>query len=730
MDPKKIPTLCLAILIALGFLTCHLYKAPHADYNDPNFDLRKAEEHLQNIAQKPHPLGNAEHERVRNYIVDQAISMGYTVQIDTLVDYQNYHGYAIVSDIKNIIVSKKGTQSNGTIAFAAHYDSQPNTPGAADDATPIANMLSIMETIKDQTFDNDLVFIITDGEETGLSGAALFTSQHTSTSELKYLFNFEARGNSGPLLAFEPNELNNHIMDIYLDLDYSLASSLMYDIYKLLPNDTDFTHFKKLDIDGISMAMIDGFVHYHSMTDTPENIDKSSVYHFGKMMAQLIEKLGNDTLETTRTYDMTYFNTIGYHSVQYRPIWNIIMLGISFILFIFYIPTVIEKVKVPHFIGGFLGALLVFLISLFAMYLFSRTIEFFYPHYTAFYRSNFYNAGQYFLGFAAISTLVYHLFCMALHKKKNYVDYVHLGSLIILFICSIFSLVYIPTGSYILIVPLFFFLCFQQLRRFSSPKKYVWIHTAAAIVPILILMPTSFLVYILFSIEMAIIPMALYGLTMFFLIPLFKVGLRLWTMLLISLVVVSLIRGHMSSTISEEQPYQANWTYYDGDASSVIKLNVDRMTEVEKKYFPEVGSVKHKKEVERELNIPIPIEHHHLVDTINGQVYDVIRISTDQEVIRLKIWGDYFNTSDQILLRDQTITLRKDQGETGIIFYGDVTNQDLELKVQRPKDFIKGKVTVQTCQRGLIDKIAKDGTIIPGVGYNGGTIIHWVEIDI
>jgi len=384
-----------------SYFSYKAYQAPEANYEDNQFNLAIAEQHLDEIANATHPLGSVEHRIVREYIVQTAIELGYEVQLDTIVDKQVYRNYAMLSDIKNVVIRKPGTDPAGTIAFAAHYDSQPNTLGAADDGAPIAAMLSLLETIKNKSYKNDVIFIITDGEETGLSGAAMFVQNNPLAPTLNYLFNFEARGNAGPVLGFEPNEKNNHVMDIFLDLEYSMASSLMYDVYRLMPNDTDFTHFKKLQLGGISMAMIDGFVNYHSMTDTPENIDKGSFYHHGKIIAQLIDKMGNDDLQGTHDYNMTYFNTFGYNSVQYKPFWNIVMWVLSLILFAFYIPLVYKENKLIPLLIGIFTSLGLIIASLLLVFILSKGITLIYPHYNAFYSSNFYNAAQYFVGFLA-----------------------------------------------------------------------------------------------------------------------------------------------------------------------------------------------------------------------------------------------------------------------------------------------------------------------------------------
>ena len=49
---------------------------------------------------------------------------------------------------------------------------------------------------------------------------------------------------------------------------YPVSNSLMYSIYKMLPNDTDLTVFREQgDIQGFNFAFIDGHFNYHTQQD-------------------------------------------------------------------------------------------------------------------------------------------------------------------------------------------------------------------------------------------------------------------------------------------------------------------------------------------------------------------------------------------------------------------------------------------------------------------------------
>jgi Zn-dependent M28 family amino/carboxypeptidase len=77
--------------------------------------------------------------------------------------------------VENIVAALPGRDSTGRIFLVAHYDSTFGTPGAADDKAAVA---AVVETVRALStgvqLRNDVVVLLTDGEEPGLLGAAAF----------------------------------------------------------------------------------------------------------------------------------------------------------------------------------------------------------------------------------------------------------------------------------------------------------------------------------------------------------------------------------------------------------------------------------------------------------------------------------------------------------------------------------------------------------------------------
>jgi Peptidase family M28 len=78
-----------------------------------------------------------------------------------------------------------------------------------------------------------------------------------------------------------------------------------------LPNDTDFTVFGEAGFAGLNLIFGDGHVQYHSPTDTPANLDQSSLQHHGDNLLGLAQVFGEQQLPLPRGEEVTFFSLFG-----------------------------------------------------------------------------------------------------------------------------------------------------------------------------------------------------------------------------------------------------------------------------------------------------------------------------------------------------------------------------------------------------------------------------------
>ena len=102
-----------------------------------------------------------------------------------------------------------------------------------------------------------------------------------------------------------------------------IGSSLFYALYKLLPNDTDFTVFRPAGIPGLNFAFGEGLEAYHSPLDTPEHLSLASLQHHGSYGLALTRYFGQVDLAALRNSggDDIFFDWFGSTLVAYSQRW-------------------------------------------------------------------------------------------------------------------------------------------------------------------------------------------------------------------------------------------------------------------------------------------------------------------------------------------------------------------------------------------------------------------------
>ena len=248
------------------------------------FSLSNALSHLKNISKEAHYVGSKEHKKVQNYIVAELQKMGFEteIQIQTAINKK----WFAATTAENIVAKLKGTGSEKALLLLTHYDSNPHSSlGASDAGSGVVTILEGLRAFlaKNETPKNDLIILISDAEELGLLGAQAFVDKHPWSKDVGLVLNFEARGSGGPsYMLMETNGKNSKLLSEFLAAkpNFPAANSLIYSIYKKIPNDTDLTIFREgANINGFNFAFIGDHFDYHTAQDTYERLDKETLLH-------------------------------------------------------------------------------------------------------------------------------------------------------------------------------------------------------------------------------------------------------------------------------------------------------------------------------------------------------------------------------------------------------------------------------------------------------------------
>lgn len=581
----KAGLLALFACIIFATLTLKLFSPPKAlpaSAEASAFSAKRASKHLKVVAEAPHSLGTVQNEKVIKYLAQELNSLGMAVSIqDTLVS-RTRNSSTRISRVKNIIGQLKGTDNSQAVLLMAHHDSQPNTPGAADDGSGVVAILETIRAIKASgPLKNDLIVLITDAEEIGLMGAKAFVDYHPLLKDIGILINLEARGNYGVSMSFEMNPENGWVVrEFAKGAPYPFANSMAYEIYKIMPNDTDFSMFRETPVSGVNAATVEGLVHYHSMTDTPENISLDLVQHHGANMLGLTRHFGNLDLKDTKAPDAVFFNPIGDNLIIYPASYDLPLISLTLLLFIATIIVGVKKqqVSLQGLFNGTGYFLIILAIAGIGSYLLQQMILILNPHYTLFYGNSFYNINYYFLAFIGFASLFYTIVYSFQPKIESLS--LCLGGLLML-VMAMFGLTFsLPTGTYVLYYPISLFLSVQlalltlNITTTSKPNTYAIGQFLAIIPAIGLWSQTIYLLFHTFGLTAAIIaPVLIFCFLGLLLIPLIRmVSLQRKSILNILaglILLLGLIGGQISAKYTKNNPLQTFLVYsLDGDNQS------------------------------------------------------------------------------------------------------------------------------------------------------------------
>jgi hypothetical protein len=315
-------SLALGIGFAVAIAIAWKQPAPPRAVEGPGeFSASHAMENLRWIAREPHPVGTAAHAEVARRLEETFRQLGFVVEIQAgqHIDRRMPTRTRLVQ-VRNVLAKLPGTASTGSVVLMAHYDSVSVAPGAADDGASVAMLLETARLLKaEPPLRNDVIFVITDAEETGLNGARVFLAEHPWAQGIGAILNFEARGVSGPSMLFETGERDGWLIRQFATVvPTPFGSSLAPALYERMPNSTDLTVFRGSGVARLNFAFAEGWQAYHSAGDNVANIDMQSLRHHGSSALALARRLGSLDLPRAKADGsrLVYFN-LGPSIVRY-----------------------------------------------------------------------------------------------------------------------------------------------------------------------------------------------------------------------------------------------------------------------------------------------------------------------------------------------------------------------------------------------------------------------------
>jgi peptidase M28-like protein len=276
---------------------------------DTAFSAKRAMRHVEQIAQRPHSMGTADHDRVRDYIVEQLSALGLAPQIQQATAIGTRYQQA--GHVQNILAQLPGSDPKGkSVLVMVHYDGVEAGPAASDDGAGSAALLETLRALRarPRPLVHDVIALFTDGEEAGLLGAAAFVREHPWAKDVAVVLNFEARGTSGRSFMFETGPGNLDAARALRNARDATAGSVFATIYRTLPNDTDLSETAVLGVPALNFAFADGVERYHTSHDDVAHLNPGSLQHHGSQMLAMARTFGTEPLPRALTGDGVFFD--------------------------------------------------------------------------------------------------------------------------------------------------------------------------------------------------------------------------------------------------------------------------------------------------------------------------------------------------------------------------------------------------------------------------------------
>jgi len=579
--------LSLLIIIALSFYSFYGLMPKYdesAEIAPTEFSVDRALTPLEEIAKKPHYLGSEAHTDVRKFLVAELRKLGLEPHIQESFVFSP--GSKSLNKPINVVARIEGSESGKALLLLSHYDSAAVPSfGASDNGS---GLVTILESVRAYLASgkrpkNDIIILFSDAEEIGLDGAELFVNEHPWIEDVGLVLNFEARGTSGPSnMILETNGGNSKLIKEFINAnpDFPVASSLMYSVYKMLPNDTDSTVFREgADIDSFFFAFIDSHFNYHTANDNMYHLDWNSLEHQGSYLLPLIHYFSDADLSSLKSEtDDVYFNFPLIKMVHYPFSWIVPMLILATLLFLGLIFYGLNKRKLngKAIALGFVPLLLSLVITGLIGFFGWKLLLVLYPQYLEIQQGFTYNGHWYIMFFVflslAITFGVYKRFIKNFNEASFYVAPLFFWLLINLVVFIFLK------GAAFFIIPVFFglvsfFVMLRQARPNLLAMSLLAIPAIFIFVPLIQFFPVGL------GLKMLFISCVFTVLLFALLLPVFSYYkmTNLLSILCLLLAVFFFIKAHLDSDYSEERRKPNSLIYYrDSDSNASYWLTYDK----------------------------------------------------------------------------------------------------------------------------------------------------------
>jgi len=336
LEQSSLAGLAAAILTiaALAWLSLQANRTPAplgADAPAAVFSATRAGADFRILTAIPRPIASQANGAARAHLVGRLAALGVehevqsaTAQHTAFVSLGLNHRYDVsIGMTHNVLARIKGAAIDRgrrpALLIASHYDSAPDTVGAADAGAAVAAMLETLRAMQHGAPpDNDVIFLFADGEKAGSLGARAFAQQHLWARKVGLVLQFDALGNSGPVLLTGSRGGDGQLVAGWsAAAPLPLGGSALQVLARFTPGMQEAGPLDQLGTAGLRFANIDGAPGSHGGLDSPDRVAPGTLQHTGDTMLGLVRHFGSRPLtdlgETDRIHvDLPLAGQVSY----------------------------------------------------------------------------------------------------------------------------------------------------------------------------------------------------------------------------------------------------------------------------------------------------------------------------------------------------------------------------------------------------------------------------------
>jgi hypothetical protein len=373
------------LLLGLAIANLALRTPPPLPANAPadQFSAGRAMVDVRAIGGKPHPIGSAEIARVRDHLIGRISEMGLEVLVrpgEGVRAPDKWSPRSVgVGAVQNIVATLPGTDRDApAVLVMSHYDTVPNSPGAADDTAGVAAALEVARALKaGPAPTRDVIFLFTDGEEPGLLGAEAFFGRDPLREHVGVVINLETRGDAGRAALVQTGPDSGDLVRLYAGAARQpTANSVAAAVYQRMPNDTDLTHALRQGLPGLNFAFIDDQLAYHTPLATPQHLNQGSLQTLGDQVLPTVRALALGATLPAKSPDLIYSDVLALGMVTYPVEIGWAILAVAGLLIVFTGVRALRgrAVNAVEILRGIAGFLLLAASAILALHLAGRLI--------------------------------------------------------------------------------------------------------------------------------------------------------------------------------------------------------------------------------------------------------------------------------------------------------------------------------------------------------------------